>query len=66
MNILLTISWYSYVYPPGKARPVVNAVAVLKPVVCAVGTNVGRGRIFIGKSKHHSIDFHSTSFIFTY
>ena len=52
MNILLDISFNSYVYPPGKVRPVVNAVAVLNPAACPVETNVGRGRIFIGKSKH--------------
>lgn len=65
MNILLDISFYSYVYPPGKVRPVVNAVAALNPAVCAVETNVGRGRIFIGKSKYFPMvfpsDLHSSS-----
>ncbi len=38
-------------YPPGKANPVVNVGVVLNPFVCVAGINVGRCRIFIGKSK---------------
>ncbi len=38
-------------YPPGKVNPVVNAGVVLNPFVCVAGINVGRCRIFIGKSK---------------
>jgi hypothetical protein len=41
----------TYVYPPGRVNPVVNAVAVLNPAACVVGINVGRCLIFIGKSK---------------
>ena len=53
MTIFSEISFISYVYPPGRVRPVVNVVAVLIPAVCVAGRRVARGRIFIGKSKHH-------------
>ncbi len=37
----------TYVYPPGKVNPVVNAVPVRNPAVCVAGINVGRCRVFI-------------------
>ena len=37
----------TYVYPPGKVRPVVNAVAARNPAACVAEINVGRCRAFI-------------------
>jgi hypothetical protein len=45
----------AYVYPPGRANPVVYAVAALNPAACVAEINVGRCRIFIGKSKFDKI-----------
>jgi hypothetical protein len=47
----------TYVYPPDKVRPVVNAVVARNPAACEAEINVGRCRAFSITPKSNRICF---------
>jgi len=52
----------TYVYPPDKVRPVVNAVVARNPAACEAEINVGRCRAFSITPKSKRICFFLRNF----